>query len=154
MIECVPPPSAVVFSVAELLFPVGVPNVAEPIIEPASVKLTWPVAPPAEAVDTVVESATLLWNACVVGLALPVVVVAVPTTTFAVVAHEYTVGVVALVYTKERLWTPAAVIAVVVKFAIPPAPTAIDAASVVVVRLSNTWIVPAATLPPVAGEVA
>jgi hypothetical protein len=149
----VPPPKAVVFSVAVLLFPVPL-NVAEPIVEPASVKLTWPVGAPAEAVDTVDDRATLLWKACVVGAALPVVVVAVPTVTFAVVAHEYTVGVVALVYTKERLWTPAAVIELVVNVAIPPAPTASEAASVVVVRLSNTWIVPAATLAPVAGDVA
>jgi hypothetical protein len=87
-IECAPPPKAFVVSDAVLLFPVPL-NVPEPIVEPPSVKLTWPVGAPAALVDTVAESATLLWNVCVVGVALPVVVVAVPIVTFVVVANTY-----------------------------------------------------------------
>lgn len=80
MIECVPPPSALVGTDADP--PLNAPDAMVTIFGVVpSVKLTVPVGVPPELV-TFAESVTLLPNVCVVGLALPVVVLDVPTVTF------------------------------------------------------------------------
>jgi hypothetical protein len=87
VIECVPPPNALVATEADP--PLSAPDAMVTIFGVVpSVKFTVPVGVPPELV-TFAASVTLLPNVCVDGLALPVVVVDVPTVTLIVVANTY-----------------------------------------------------------------